>query len=97
MKNWIEKRSDARSETIVMMNTMNVASWILIFPEAIGRNRFTGCFRSNGKSMMSLRTYEVDERRHKIQNAQKLAQKCSALKSSPEKMMAVKTTKFLIH
>ena len=47
--------------------------------------------------MMSLRTYEVEERRQKTRNASKVVRKRAPSNSLPEKMMAVNITKFLIH
>jgi hypothetical protein len=46
---------------------------------------------------MSLRRYEVEERRQKATNAYTDCDSACGLKSSPEKIIAVKITRFLIH
>ena len=45
-KNGKEKKSEAIRDTRVRINTIKVASGIVIEPEAIGRNFLIGCFLS---------------------------------------------------
>ncbi len=46
---------------------------------------------------MSFKTYEVDDKRQKIKKAKVVLAKRSGSNSFPEKSIAVKTTRFLIH
>ncbi len=47
--------------------------------------------------MISLKTYEVDDSKQKRKKAPTVSNNTGLLNNSPEKIIAVKTTKFLIH